>query len=72
MIHPRQVQDAVDQQIPKLGAQGDAPGPGLPGRAVERNHDVAETASPKGGVLTVEQRERQHVGRTARSTEASR
>ncbi len=71
MVHPDQMQDAVDQEIPQLGAQRDPPGTSLPGRAIERNHDIAETGSPKGCIGTVEHGERQHIGRTARSAEAA-
>ncbi len=71
MIHSEQVQNAVDQQILELAAEGDPPLPGLSGRRLDRDHDVAETESPELNILTIEQREGQHVGRTAGSTETS-
>ncbi len=71
MIHPGQVQNAVDQQVPKLGAQANPTGTSLPGRAIERDHNIAKTGSPEGGIGAIQQSEGQHVGCAARAPEAA-
>ncbi len=71
VIHPGQMQDAVDQQVPQLGPQGNLTGTSLSGRTIERDHDVAKAGSPEGGIGAIQHGEGQHVGRAARAPETA-
>jgi len=60
----------VDQEIPKFGLERNPALLGLPAGRLQRDHDVAKAASTERDILTIQEREGQHVGRPPRSAEA--
>jgi len=69
VVHAKHVQDPVDEQLTELGLERHAASSRLALGGIERDDHVTQHVPAILGARSLEQREREHVGRTPRSPE---